>query len=272
MDVSWTCPHPAASPPPRAAPPLANRYSVPRRPGRRRRALRLAQRFLRPGSLRAASAPAASVAARFATRRACDRDEPHTPLTGAAQWRGQVSRGRRVRCGVHACSAAATASRSCDASSRDNASSYGDASGTWSWDMSWTCRGRPPPRKTAPAPAAPPQPRPRSPPPRPPPPPWRGQRRARPPPAATASAAAPPPTKQPSPPPPPHPTPPRRRLAPPRCPHWPAPPRAATRLRAVCTSRIATAIRSDAADSASFAVCSCSRVAAHVFSSASTFA
>ena len=108
---------------------------------------------------------------------------------------------------VRACSAAATASRSCDASSRDSASSYGDASGTWSWDMSWTCRGRPPPRKTAPAPAAPPQPRPRSPPPRPPPPPWRGQRRARPPPAATASAAAPPPTKQPSPPPPPHPTP-----------------------------------------------------------------
>ena len=47
---------------------------------------------------------------------------------------------------------------------------------------------------------------------------------------------------------------------------------AATRLRAVCTSRIATAIRSDAADFASFAVCSCSRVAAHVFSSASTFA
>ena len=65
---------------------------------------------------------------------------------------------------------------------------------------------------------------------------------------------------------------PRRRPAPPRCPHWPAPPRAATRLRAVCTSRIATAIRSDAADFASFAVCSCSRVAAHVFSSASTFA
>ena len=47
---------------------------------------------------------------------------------------------------------------------------------------------------------------------------------------------------------------------------------AATRLRAVCTSRIATAIRSDAADFASFAVCSCSRVAAHVFSSAPTFA
>ena len=65
---------------------------------------------------------------------------------------------------------------------------------------------------------------------------------------------------------------PRRRPAPPRCPHWPAPPRAATRLRAVCTSRIATAIRSDAADFASFADCSCSRVAAHVFSSASTFA
>ena len=55
--MSWTCPGHVRILPRllRLAPRLRQlrRYSVPRRPGRRRRALRLAQRFLRPEQLAA---------------------------------------------------------------------------------------------------------------------------------------------------------------------------------------------------------------------------